>query len=355
MIIKSTNILAPDFSFQAGTLAFSDKIEDSATGTVLDCGDCYVIPGLVDVHTHGALGFDANDTAVDYPAWKEFLLSKGVTTFLPTTVTDTPENLTAAIGRLRAATGINLEGPYLSIEKKGAHDPALICPVDIDFLNSVKDRVKIVTVAPEAADNLEAIKAVTQMGIRVSLGHSNATYEEALSAIEAGATQVTHIFNCCPPLLHRTPGLIGATFDSESVFCEVIGDGLHLHPSIVRMLYRQLGTERMVLISDAIAATGLHDGTYRLGGLEVFVKNSEAHLADGTIAGSTVTLYDVLCRTVSFGIPLADAAKMATATPAKALGLSGIGTLSPGYDADILVLNQDLSVRHVFYKGKQVK
>ncbi len=354
MIIKSENILTPDGSFKSGTLAFSDIIESSGNGPVLNCEDCYVIPGLVDVHTHGALGFDANSEAVDYAAWKKFLLSKGVTTFLPTTVTDTHENLATAIDRLSDAVGINLEGPYLSVEKKGAHDPALIGPVDTDFLASVKDRAKIVTIAPEVAGNLEAIKAITDMGIRVSIGHSNATYEEALSAIRAGATQITHIFNCCPPLLHRAPGLIGAAFESESVFCEVIGDGMHLHPSIVRMLYHQLGADRMVLISDAIAATGLCDGTYRLGGLEVFVKNQEAHLLDGTIAGSTVTLYDVLCRTIGFGIPFVDAVKMATATPAKALGLTGIGELRPGYDADILVLNRDLTIRHVFYKGKQI-
>ncbi len=355
MIIKSNNILTPDFSFKPDTLAFSDTIGESGSDTVLDCEDCYVIPGLVDVHTHGALGFDANDKTADYATWQAFLLSKGVTTFLPTTVTDTHDNLIAAFDRLSGATGINMEGPYLSAEKKGAHDPALICPVDTDFLDTVKDRVKIVTVAPEVAGNSETIQKITELGIRVSIGHSNATYEEAQSAIGAGATQITHIFNCCPPLLHRAPGLIGAAFDSDSVFCEVIGDGLHLHPSIVRMVYRQLGADRMVLISDAIAATGLCDGTYRLGGLEVFVKHREARLADGTIAGSTVTLYDVLCRTVGFGVPLEDAVKMATATPAKALGLSGVGSLQPGYDADILVLNQDLTIRHVFYKGKQIQ
>jgi len=354
MLLKNGIVLNEEFSFEIKDLSFSSYIGEKGDSETLDVTDCYVLPGLVDVHTHGALGFTANDKEVDYAKWQEFLLKKGVTTFLPTTVTDTPENILSAIDRLSSAITINMEGPYLSTEKKGAHAEELICPVDLEFLNSVKDRVRIVTVAPEAFENADKIKKITELGLRVAIGHSAADYETSQKAIEAGATQITHIFNCCPPLGHREPGLIGAALEDERVYCEVIGDGLHLHPSVVRMLYKLLGSDRMVLISDAIAATGYQDGVYRLGGLDTYVKDGEARLSDGTLAGSTVTLYDVLCRVTAFGIPLHEAAKMASYTPAKALGLSKAGCLSEGYDADILVLNRDLSIRYVFYKGRQI-
>ncbi len=354
MKLKNGLVLDADFKFTEETLNFSNVIGQLEDDLELDVTGCYVVPGLVDVHTHGALGFTANDEAVDYDVWQQFLFQNGVTTFLPTTVTATPEDISKSLKRLEKAEAINMEGPYLSVEKKGAHAPELICAVDLDFLDSVKDRVAIVTVAPEAYRNLDAIKSITEMGIRVALGHSAADYETGCKAITAGATQITHVFNCCPPLGHRDPGLIGAAFENEQVYCEVIGDGLHLHPSIVRMLYKQLGSERMVLISDAIAATGFKDGEYLLGGLTTYVKNGEARLADGTLAGSTVTLYDVVCRVTDFGIPLPEAIKMASYTPAKALGLAGVGSLAWGNDADVLVLNRDLSIRHVFYKGKQV-
>lgn len=355
MLLKNGYVLNEDFSFEIKNLSFSSKIGEEGEASELDVTDCYVLPGLVDVHTHGALGFTAQDAEMDYEKWQQFLLKKGVTTFLPTTVTDTPENILAAIKNLPKAVAINMEGPYLSDAKKGAHAEELIAPVDVALLEQVKDRVRIVTVAPEAFENAETINKITELGIRVAIGHSAADYETAKEAIAAGATQITHIFNCCPPLGHREPGLIGAAFEDERVYCEVIGDGLHLHPSIVRMLYKVLGSERMVLISDAIAATGYQDGVYRLGGLDTYVKHGEARLADGTLAGSTVTLYDVLCRVTAFGIPLNEAAKMASYTPAKALGLSGVGSLCDGYDADVLVLNRDLTIRHVFYKGKRIK
>lgn len=354
--LQNAKILGADFRFYQGDLSFSSVIEEGGGTENIDCGGAYVLPGLVDVHTHGVLGFEANDKAVDYDRWQQFLLQSGVTTFLPTTVTDTKENIRYALSKLQKAVGINMEGPYISKEKRGAHAANKICEVDLDFLEEVKDRVKITTVAAEEGQNLDKISAIRAMGIRVSLGHSTADYETARRGFAAGATEVTHIFNCCPPFGHREPGLVGAAFDTDGVFCEVISDGIHLHPAVVRMLYHTLGTDRMLLISDAISATGLSDGQYTLAGLEVFVKDGQARLAGGNLAGSTVTLYEAMRRAVGFGIPLADAAKMASATPAKALGLdAAVGSLETGKDADILVLNQDLSIRHVFYKGEQIR
>ena len=356
MILQNALILTENFVFTPGELVFSNIIGDSSSdGPIIDCAGAYVIPGLVDIHTHGVLGFEANDKNVNFDVWQKFLLKNGVTTFIPTTVTDTKENILYALSKLKNAVAINMEGPYLSTEKRGAHDPKKICEIDLEFLEQVKDHVKITTIAPEVDDNIKKIAAICEMGIRVSLGHSAADYETSIKAFKEGATQITHTFNCCPPLGHRDPGLVGAALESENVFCEVISDGVHLHPSMIRLLYRILGTDRMVLISDAISATGLSDGEYTLGGLDVFVKNSEARLADGRLAGSTVTLLEALRRAVDFGIPLADAIKMATLTPARALGLEKhIGSLSRGKDADIVVLNKDLTPRHVFYKGKQI-
>jgi len=357
MILKNGTILGADFTFSQGNLCFNDKIQPSTVNddTELDCRDAYVLPGLIDIHTHGALGFEANDKKVDYDAWQQFLLKNGVTTFIPTTVTDTKENILYALDKLKDAVAINMEGPYISDKKPGAHALEKICELDVDFLNSVKDRVIMTTVAPEAGNNLSKLADVVKMGIRVSVGHSMADYQTALKAYAAGATQVTHTFNCCPPLEHREPGLIGAAFDTDGIFCEVISDGVHVHPSIVRMLYRLLGADRVVLISDAISPTGLSDGEYTLAGLHVFVKNAEARLADGRLAGSTVTLTEAVRRAVKFGVPLEDAVKMASLTPARAIGKEDtIGSLEAGKDADVLVLNKDLSVRHVFYKGKQI-
>ncbi|MBE7010853.1 MAG: N-acetylglucosamine-6-phosphate deacetylase [Ruminococcaceae bacterium] len=354
MKLKNGIILNEKFNFEEGDLLFSNTIGASTDQEEIDVTGCYVLPGLVDVHTHGALGYTANSEEVDYDTWQSFLLRQGVTTFLPTTATGSQEKIYSSIAKLDKAVGINMEGPYLSIERKGAHEAGLLREVDLDFLEKVKDRVKIVTVAPEVGHNIDTIEKITAMGIRVAIGHSAADYETGKRAIEKGTTQITHTFNCCPPFLHRDPGLLGAAFENENVYCEVIGDGLHLHPSVVRMLYKQVGTERMVLISDAIAATGYEDGVYKLAGLTTYVQNREARLKDGTLAGSTVTLYDVLCRVTGFGIPLCDVAKMASYTPAKALGLTDVGSLAAGMDADVLVLNQDLSIRHVFYKGNQI-
>lgn len=354
-ILKNARILEPDFTFRTGSVAFSSRIEEGGSGQILDCDGAYVIPGLIDIHTHGVLGFEANSRDVDYDVWQQFLLKNGVTTFLPTTVTDTPDNIRYALEKLQRAIGLNMEGPYISVPKRGAHAAEKICEVDLSFLEKVKDRVKMTTIAPEVGHNLDAIPDICKMGIRVSLGHSTADYETACRGFAAGATQITHIFNGCPPLTHREPGLVGAALDTEKVFCEVICDGIHLHPAIIRTLYKLLGTDRMVLISDAISPTGLLDGEYTLGGLQVFVKNAQARLSDGRLAGSTITLHEAVCRAVRFGIPLEDAVKMASLTPARALGMeASLGSLAVGKDADIVVLNKDLTIRHVFYKGEQI-
>jgi len=320
---------------------------------VLDLSGYYVIPGICDIHTHGAVDVDAMDENVDFGKWKKFLLSKGITTFFPSTVTGTEDEILRAVKNLEESDGINLEGPFLSPAKKGAHEESKICGVSLELLEKIKHKVKITTVAPEMHNNMEQIEKITKLGIKVSIGHTAADYETSKKAFEKGATHITHSFNAMPSLHHRDPGLLGAAFENDNVFCEVISDGVHLHPSVVRLIYSAVGADRMILISDSMRATGLDDGEYTLGGLFVIVKDGKATLEDGTIAGGTSTLYDVVKSAVSFGIPLCDAVKMATLTPCRAVGMDDrVGSLEVGKDADITVLDKDLNVIKVFYKGK---
>lgn len=357
MIIKN-GLLYRNGDFEKADIKFSEVIENigevTDSGDVFDADGCYVIPGLVDIHTHAAVDVDACDETVDLKKWRSFLLSKGVTTFFPSTVTATNEEILRAVENLKEADGINLEGPFLSVGKKGAHDETKICGVDLELLEKIKHKVKITTIAPEMYDNMEKIADVVNMGIKVSIGHTEANYEVSKKAFGCGATHITHSFNAMPSFHHRDPGLLGAAFENKDVFCEVISDGIHLHPSVVRMIYNEVGADRMILISDSMRATGLSDGTYSLGGLDVYVKDGKATLKDGTIAGSTSTLYDVLKCAVSFGIPLEAAVKMATITPCRAVGIeTDRGSLDIGKRADVLVLDKDLNIVKVFYKGKE--
>ncbi len=359
MIIKNANILRDNFEFEKCDICFDEKIKSIGNikeeNEALDFEGYYVIPGLVDIHTHGAVKIDAMDKEVDFDKWKNFLLSKGVTTFFPSTVSATKDEIRKTVKNFEKADGINLEGPFLSPTKKGAHIESALCAVDLELLSEIKHKVKITTLAPEMFDNMEKIEAITKLGIKVSLGHTTSDYETSKKAFALGASHITHSFNAMPTFLHREPGLLGAAFENENVFCEVISDGIHLHPAVVRTIYQAVGCDRMVLISDSMSATGLNDGEYTLGGLDVIVKDKKATLKDGTIAGSTFTLYDCMKNAVAFKIPFEEVVKMATLTPARAVSIDEkIGSLTVGKDADIVVLDKELNVVKVFYKGKEM-
>lgn len=323
---------------------------DTGRGDI-DAGGNLLLPGLIDVHTHGCIGMDTMDA--DFEPMCRFYAEHGTTSFLPTTMTmgyDALERVTEAKTDFPGAEilGFHFEGPYISEKHKGAQNPAYIKKPSAAEFSRFKN-VKMVTIAPESEGSAEFIRAVTPECI-VSIGHTDCTYETALEAIESGASCLTHTYNAMPPFHHRNPGPIGAAFEKH-IYAQIICDGFHISKPVVLATYKMFGADRMVLISDSIRSAGLPDGEYESGGLKVFLKNGAARLADGTIAGSSATLLDCVKKAVEFGIPLDDAVRMASRTPAELLGVKK-GRIAPGYDADLLITDRELNIKTVITAGK---
>ena len=310
-----------------------------ATGDI-DGRGLVAIPGLVDIHAHGCLGHDTMDA--DFAAMAAYRATHGTTTWLPTTMTCFREDIERACAAPRDVPGarlpgIHLEGPHIAASRKGAQNEACIRMPDLDELRSLRPAAIRVTIAPELPGALDYIRGAAEMGVSVTLGHTDATFEQACAAFDAGATSLTHTFNAMPGLHHRKPGPIGAAL-AKGAYAEMICDGLHVAPSMVLLLYRAFGPDRVILISDSIRPAGAPEGKYNCGGLDVFSKNGVLSLADGTIAGSNATLWFCVQQAVRFGIPFADAVRMATATPAAAAHLDA-GVLAPGRPADVLLVD----------------
>lgn len=316
---------------------------DKTTAAGRDLGGAEVIAGFVDIHAHGFDGHDVMD-GDKLPEMGAFLAAHGTTSWCPTTTTN-------AVGELRAVVqgalpqtgahvlGFHLEGPYISHKYCGALNTDFAKNPDLDDFADLADRVAMMTVAPDVEGALSFIK---EAPFRISVGHTAADYDTARAAFRAGADCMTHTFNAMSPLHHRDPAVIGAAL-TENAFAQVISDGIHLHPATVLLLYRAFGSDRMILISDAISATGLSDGDYMLGGKRVIVKDGIARNEAGALSGSTVTLHDCVRRAISFGIPRDEALKMASETPAAYLGAKK-GKVAVGYDADLLVVDEALNV-----------
>ena len=340
---------------------------------VLSADGCYVIPGLVDVHFHGCIGEDFSDaTPEGLQRIADYELSQGVTYICPAGMTLPEEQLVkicenAAAHRRKNAggaelVGVHLEGPFLSMAKKGAQNADYLHAPDIAMLRRLQESaegcVRLVTAAPEEAGALEFIRAAAEAGIAVSVGHTVADYDIAKAAFAAGADHVTHLYNGMPPMHHRAPGVIGAAFDSPGVMAELICDGVHIHGAMVRLAFRLFGAQRMILISDSLRAAGMPDGRYPFGGQEIEVHGNRATIAGHpeTLAGSVTSLMGCLRQAAAFGIPLADAVRAASYNPAKSIKIDDrAGSLEEGKEASIVLLDRKtLAVRKIIFKGMPV-
>ena len=364
MLIKNARVFLPDGTVKKTDVCFEARVIETGalSGEGIDAEGLTLIPGLVDLHTHGAMGEDVSDG--DEKALKQmaaFCANNGITSFLPTTMTLNEQTLTRAMHTIRdyrnengaRVVGVRLEGPFLSAKRKGAQAAEFLHTPDVAFLKRLQQAsgslVRIVDIAPELPGAMEFIKEASTL-CRVSLAHSAADYDSAVEAFHSGATQVTHLFNAMEPFLHRAPGIVGAAAD-ENAYVEIIVDGIHLHPAMVRAVFKLF--ERICLISDSMRGAGLPDGEYSLGGQSVHVHDGKCTLEDGTIAGSGIHLMTGLRRSVEFGIPLEKAVAAATILPAKAIGMEKeIGVIAPGAHADFVLLDGGLDIRIVYIGGK---
>lgn len=333
---------------------------------VIDGQGHVLIPGMIDVHIHGANGFDMMDGTIESIQEVSRISAKtGCTSFLATSVTSTIEDLMAMIKRVKQVVGnevgakiagIHLEGPYLNVKRKGMQNELFLRHPDLaemkEILQEAESFIKMITIAPELPGGMEMVAFLKDQDIIVSLAHSDATYEEAKEAFSIGASHVTHCFNGMRPIHHRDPGIVVAAFEEAHVSLQAIVDHVHLHPAIVRLMHRIKGAEGMVLITDALQAMCMGDGEYEFGGHQVMVENGVAQLADGTLASSTVTMNEALQKTVESGISLVDAVFMASTTPANILGLQNKGRILPQADADLVLIDTDFNVLWTMIDGQ---
>lgn len=344
--------------------------------TILDGGGYYAIPGLIDLHFHGCKGYDFCDgTKKAIAEIAKYEASVGVTAICPATMTLPVEELEAVLstaagykkdteGKPSAGAdlvGINMEGPFISEAKKGAQDQRNIISCDADicqrFLDASNGLVKFVGIAPEQSQNAQEFIQKMKDKVHISLAHTNADYDTAMAAFDAGADHAVHLYNAMPAFSHRSPGVVGAVSDSSHVNAEMICDGVHIHPSVVRAAFKMLGAHRIILISDSMRATGMPDGQYTLGGLDVNVAGGKATLvSNGALAGSAANLLECM-RTVvrKMGIPLETAVACATENPAKCLGISDeYGSIAPGKKGNVVLLDQDLNLKAVIKDGERI-
>lgn len=384
-VLTAARLLTPSTVIDQPTVVIEDgrilSIEPNTTAPHsrhtphLDFPSATLVPALFDVHTHGAMGHDVMEgTAIAFDTIGKFLAGHGVGAYLPTTVTAPIDRTLQALEGIatqieRAATGpqnsgaqpigIHLEGPFLSHEKRGVHPPADIQPLSLDLLRrfheAARGHIVLMTVAPELPDAIPFIQEATRLGIRVSLGHSNASMPQALAAIAAGAISATHTFNAMPALDHRKPALTGVVLDDPNLFAELICDGIHVDPLMVRLFHRMKRADRGILITDSMSATGMPDGIYKLGGFDVTLADGIC-LHQGNLAGSALTLDRAVRNFVQFtGATVAAAVQFASTNPAIMAGVGNLyGELAPGRPANIAVLSADGKVQTTLLHGQVI-
>ncbi len=333
----------------------------------LDCAGAYTMPGFVDVHVHGSKGFDVMDaTEASLQGLSEFLVRQGVTSFLGTTMSDSTERIGTALRKMQAFAGepqspflgVHLEGPYLNPVYRGSQPEMHLRPPLREEYSPWFETglIKLITVAPELAGGELLIREALARDITVSIGHSGASYAAAQSYFEAGVSQITHTFNGMAGIHHRQPGILVAAWEDPQIYFQIIADGVHVHPAVIRMLLRLAGRERVLAITDAMRATGLPDGEFALGDVSVVVKNGEARSKAGGLAGSTLTMAQALKNMMRFcGLSLAEALPMFTRVPARSIGMyPQKGSLKLGADADIVIWDEESGPQATLIAGELV-
>ena len=374
MQYKNAYIYTESFKFEKGCFSvedgkFADVLGEEKPGAV-DLKGAYVIPGVIDIHSHGNSGSDFSDG--DYEGLEKmayYYAANGVTSFAATSLTLPYDVLEKAFANARRLAdnrpagaarvmAVHMEGPFFCEARKGAQNAAHLRNPDYDAFKKLNDScgglIKLVDVAPELPGSVEFIQKASKVAT-VSIAHTDTDYDHAAAGIDAGATQLTHLFNAMNGIHHRKPGPIVAASEDERVTAEIIGDGLHVHPACVRFAFKVFGVERMVIISDSLRCCGMPDGEYEIGGQMAYLKDGVARLGDGTIAGSATNCFECMQRVISFGIPKEDAIRAATYNPARQIGcLDRAGSIADGKLADFVICDEALNRKEVYIGGEKL-
>ncbi|WP_409343151.1 N-acetylglucosamine-6-phosphate deacetylase [Paenibacillus sp. MBLB4367] len=385
-LFTNANVYTPDGVFEGASLLVRDGMiesiipaalagsADTEGAEIIDVGGANLVPGFVDVHVHGGGGFDVMSSRPGKPmldGMSLFHAKHGTTAFLATTLTASKEDIDAALQSLAQeleagtsgadAVGIHLEGPFINPVRCGAQNPAHIREATVEEMKKYMDdsghSIRLMTIAPEFAGNLETIAYATQNGVTASIGHSDGKIADIREAVAKGASHVTHMFNGMSPMHHREPGVAGSALLMDELAVELIVDGIHMTPDIVSLVYKTKPADKIVLITDAIEATGCPDGDYFLGELPIIVKDNKATLRDGgSLAGSTLTMDRALRNTIAFtGLSLESVLPGLTLNPARQVGIDDRkGSIEAGKDADLVILDADLNVKATYVRGRNV-